>query len=134
MPLDPSVQAEIDAYLASVISKVRIPELPQWSTYGDLSLLDRIPLWMNGVDKTVWVDSLTYKALLTTGGTGTVTPVLVGNTLPIVITDAEAGGDTVLRTELEGKTYFLRLEGRPMILGTDWQLLSGGFKMLNPGG
>ena len=134
MPLDPLIQAEVDAYLASVITKVRIPELPQWSTFGDLSLLDRIPLWMNSVDKTVWVDSLNYKALLITGGSGTVTPVLTGDTEIVEVEAAEAGGDIVLRSELDGKTYFLRLEGRPMKLGTDWQLLTGGFKMLNPGG
>jgi hypothetical protein len=133
MPLDPLIQAEVDAYLASVILKKRIPELPDASVFGAASLLDEIALWMNGVDKTVHIDLLTLKSIMTTGGTGTVVPSLVGNTLPIVITAAEAGGDTVLRPELEGKTYFLRLEGRPMILNTDWQLLSGGFKMLNPG-
>lgn len=130
MPLDPAIIAEIDAYLASKITKVRIPELPPYSTFGEISLLDRIPLWMNSVNKSVWVDSLTYKTLLTTGGTGTITPVLTGTTLIIEADATEAGTDTILRTELEGKTYFLRLEGRPLKLGTEWELLTGGFKLL----
>lgn len=130
MPLDPSIQAQIDAYLAEKITKVRVPELPVYSTYGDLSLLDRIPLWMNSNNKTVYSDLLTLKLIMTTGGTGGITPVLTGDTIIVEVSDTEAGGDTVLRTELDGKTYFLRLEGRPLKQGTEWQLLSGGFKLL----
>lgn len=134
MPLDPSIQAEIDAYLASKIVKVRIPELLPYSTYGDISLLDKIPLWMAGVNKTVWVDSLTYKTLLITGGSGTITPVITGGNLIHEVTEAEAGGDTVLIPELAGKTFFLRLEGRPLKLGTEFQILSaGGWKIIIPG-
>jgi hypothetical protein len=129
MPLDPSIIAEIDAYLASIITKVRIPELPPYSTYGELSLLDKSPIYMNSVNKTVWVDQITLKALLTTGGTGTIAPVIIGDRIIIDTTSAEAGGNTVLRPELEGKTYFLRLEGRPLTPGVQWDLLSGGFKM-----
>jgi hypothetical protein len=134
MPLDPSIQAEIDAYLAEKITKVRIPELPGYSTYGTLSLLDRIPLWMNSVNKTVWVDSLSYKALLTTGSIDPIVPSFTGNSIIVEATGAEVGVDTILRSELEGKMYTLRVEGKGILKpGTEWQLLSGGFKLLNPG-
>jgi hypothetical protein len=129
MPLDPSVQAEIDAYLASKIVKVRIPELPPNTTYGDVSLLDRMPLWMNGTNKTVWADLVTLKAILTTGGTGTITPVLTGDKIIHEVTSAEAGGNTVLIPELAGKTFFLRLEGRPVKPSEFTILNAGGFKM-----
>jgi hypothetical protein len=134
MPLTPDQIAEIDAYLASKITKVRIPELPPNTTYGDLSLLDRSPIWMNAVNKTVWVDQLTLKALLTTGGSGTIAPVLRGDTIPHVVTLAEAGGNTVLIPEIAGKTFFLRLEGRP-VLPPEFEILNaGGFKMNDVGG
>jgi hypothetical protein len=129
MPLDPSVQAEIDAYLASKIVKVRIPELPPNTTYGDVSLLDRMALWMNGTNKTVWTDLVTLKAILTTGGTGTITPVLTGDKIIHEVTSAEAGGNTVLIPELAGKTFFLRLEGRPVKPSEFTILNAGGFKM-----
>jgi hypothetical protein len=134
MPLDPSVQAEIDAYLASKIVKVRIPELPPNTTYGDVSLLDRMALWMNGTNKTVWTDLVTLKAILTTGGTGTITPALTGDKIIHEVTAAEAGGDTVLIPSLAGKTFFLRLEGRPLKT-TEFDILNaGGWKMKVPAG
>jgi hypothetical protein len=132
MPFSPDqvteIQNIIDTYYAG--KKKRIPDLAKFDTYGELSLLDRAPVWMNAVDKTVWADFITLKALLTTGGSGSIAPVLQGDTIIHVVTSAEAGSDTVLIPDLAGKTFLLRLEGRP-VLPTEFQILNaGGFKML----
>lgn len=131
MPFSPSeileIQGIIDAYYAT--KKKRIPELNPSATFGDVSLLDRIPLWMNAPDKTVWADLITLKAIMTTGASGTIAPSVQGSILTHTVTAAEEGGDTVLIPELAGKQFFLRLEGRP-VLPTEFEILNaGGFKM-----
>jgi hypothetical protein len=132
MALTPDQKAEIDLYIAASLQKRRIPELTPFNTYGDLSLLDRMPLWMNSVNKTVWTDLLNLRALLTTGASGTIEPVLTGDTVIHEVTAAEAGGTDVLEPALAGKSFFLRLEGRP-VKPSEFQILNaGGFRMTAP--
>lgn len=133
MPLDPAIQAQVDAYLASIITKVRIPELPDYSLFGDLSLLDQVAVYMQATNKTVHANFTVLKALLTTGGSGTIAPVVVGSEIVHVVTAAEAGGTDVIIPALAGKTFFLRLEGRP-VLPSEFEILNaGGFRIMIPG-
>lgn len=127
MPFSAEDQDEIialvEAYLAT--KKKRIPELPPNTDFGDLSLLDEIPVWMNANNNTVHASLLIVKSLLTTGGTGTIAPVEEGPIITHVITADEAGDNTISVPEIAGKSFYLRLEGRP-VLPTEFEILSGG--------
>lgn len=129
MPFTPE---EIDEIIAA-ISKVRIPELPPFTSFGDLSMDDRLAVWMDAPNKTAWVDLLTVKTLIDTGGAGSIVPVLQGDTIIHVVTAGEAGGDTISLPDLAGKSFFLRMEGRP-VLPTEFEILdAGGFRILIAG-
>jgi hypothetical protein len=69
---------------------------------------------------------------MTTGGTGSITPVLTGDKLIHEVTTLEAGTNEVLLPEISGKTFFLRLEGRPL-KPSEYEILNaGGFRILIP--
>lgn len=126
--------AEIDAYLASVITKIRIPELPNYASFGELTNDDLMALWQPASNKTVHGNLLTLKTFFETGGSGVITPVLTGDTAIHDVTAGEAGGDDVSLPEYAGMSFFLRLEGRPLKLNTEYEILSaGGFRILLAG-
>ncbi|OLY92515.1 hypothetical protein SAMN05444008_102363 [Cnuella takakiae] len=133
MPLSPQLESEIAAYVQSLMRKVRIPELPQYTLFGELSLDDRLPLWMSGADKTVWLKAQDLRTLILTGGSQTVTPVLEGDPMIYIVPLADAGTQTASIPSLAGKRFFLRRDGRPLTSAEFDVLAGGGFKLKQSG-
>lgn len=131
MPLSEETQAEIQAYVLSLIRKVRVPELAPYTLFGELSMDDRIPWWMAEADKTVYVPAQVIRTLLLTGGSQTVEPVLDGDPMIYEVSAADAGGKVAAIPSLAGKTFFLRLEGRPLKPSEYNMLAGGGFELTN---
>jgi len=113
------------------INTARIPELNPFSTYGALSLLDRIPVWMNGYDKTVFAPLSEVQQLLILGGGSPYVPIVNGDQIIHTVTPAEAGGTIVSIPSLAGKTFKLRRSpGFAMKPIIQYEVLSaGGFEL-----
>jgi hypothetical protein len=114
---------------------VRIPELPPSTTYAPLlSLNDRVPLWMNANNKTVYAELSALRTLVLTGGNaGTVSPpVISGNSVFAIVGVAEDGTDTFNIPSLAGQVFILRREGIGAMKPADYEILNaGGFKIKN---
>lgn len=110
---------------------VRIPELPP---QGSLTLDDKIPVWIAADNKTRNASLTDLRTLIITGGGASYAPVYLGGSVIYQVPADAAGGTIASIPTLAGKDFLLRREGRPLIPGTEYEILfAGGFKLKLPG-
>jgi hypothetical protein len=133
MPFTEQEKSEIIAIWNAQVKTARIPELPPYAIFGEMSLEDRAPIWMKGADKTVWVELSDMRQLILTGGSETLTPVLDGDPMIYEVSEIDAGGTIAAIPSLAGKAFFLRRAGYPMKI-SEYNILSGGgFELITAG-
>ena len=117
------------------IPTVRIPELPGYDSYGDLSVADKMAIWMATYNKTVHVPLTVLRSFLLTGGGLSHPPVLNGNSFVVKVTALEAGGVIYSIPSLAGQDFILRRTVMgAMITVDEYEVLNaGGFKLTAAG-
>jgi hypothetical protein len=116
-----TVQVTID------VPTARIPELPQKP--HPVASADRIPIWDNLEDKSYWVDLLTARTYMITGGPGTPqAPVLNGDEVEIVVSSdmISNNGKRLNVPLLAGKQYSINERGYGVWLTHEYNILPSG--------
>lgn len=117
--------------MADIVT-VRIPELPEYSVYGDLTVNDKMPIWMAAYNKTVWAPLNDLRTFLVTGGGVSHPPVISGNAMFVRVSPVEAGGKIFSVPPLAGTNFILRRATVGfMDPAKEYEVLAaGGFKLL----
>ncbi|MEO6610752.1 MAG: hypothetical protein ABIT05_01425 [Chitinophagaceae bacterium] len=117
---------------------VRIPELPARTSGLDLSLEDKLPIWVKSQNKTKQIDLQDLYDLIHEGGSGSHPPVVYGGEMIYIVPVGENMSDTASIPSLAGLDFNIELEGMPLIPQTvpsrpdaEFEILTaGGFKLL----
>jgi len=110
---------------------VRIPELPAFSVYGDLTVNDRMPIWMAAYNKTVQAKITDLRSFILTGGGISHPPIITGNAMIVTVSLLEAGGKIFSIPSIAGKDFLLRRAGIGALPLDAYEVLdAGGFKLL----
>lgn len=107
------------------VQTVRIPELGSATLPYDPQ--NKVPIYDNGQDKTVWTLISDLVKYISDGSTAVaVKPVVYGNDVEVTVTAAQAGSNRIDIPALAGKKYSLERRGVGELLTTEWSNLSSG--------